>query len=105
MDIDGAATAEFIANITAILRDILLFALLLVLLVGALIVVKKLSALINEAQKVVTNTREMIETLTENVVEPAASNSGMAYGAGKVGAFLLGLRKNKRRKGDEDNGK
>ncbi len=98
-------TVSNVALIIAMARDILLFVLLLALLVGALIVIKKLSALINEAQKVVTNTREMIETLTENVVEPAASNSGMAYGAGKVGAFLLGLRRNKRRKGDEDNGK
>ena len=98
-------TVADIALIIAMARDILLFVLLLALLVGALIVIKKLSALINEAQKVVTNTREMIETLTENVVEPAASNSGVAYGAGKVGAFILGLRKNKRRKGDNDNGK
>ena len=98
-------TVSNVALIIAMARDILLFVLLLALLVGALIVIKKLSALINEAQKVVTNTREIIETLTENVVEPAASNSGMAYGAGKVGAFLLGLRRNKRRKGDEDNGK
>jgi hypothetical protein len=47
----------------------------------------------------------MVETLTENVVQPAASNSGMAYGAGKVGAFILGLKRNKRKKGDNDNGK
>ena len=98
-------TAEYIADLMSIARDALLFILLLVLLVGALIVIKKLSALINEAHKAVTNTREMIETLTENVVEPAASNSGVAYGAGKVGAFLLGLRRNKRKKGDNDNGK
>ena len=98
-------TVADIALIIAMARDILLFVLLLALLVGALIVIRKLSALINEAQKVVTNTREMIETLTENVVEPAASNSGVAYGAGKVGAFILGLRRNKRRKGDNDNGK
>ena len=98
-------TVADVALILGMARDALLFVLLLALLVGALIVIKKLAALINEAQKVVADTRKMVETLTENVVEPAASNSGVAYGAGKVGAFILGLRKNKRRKGDEDNGK
>ena len=94
-----------VALILGLARDALLFILLLALLVGALIVIKKLSALINEAQKVVTDTRKVVETLTENVVQPAASNSGVAYGAGKVGAFILGLRRNKRKKGDNDNGK
>ena len=98
-------TVADVALILGMARDALLFILLLALLVGALIVIKKLSALISEAQKVVADTRKMVETLTENVVQPAASNSGVAYGAGKVGAFILGLRRNKRKKGDEDNGK
>lgn len=98
-------TVADVALILGMARDALLFILLLALLVGALIVIKKLSALLNEAQKVVADTRKMVETLTENVVQPAASNSGVAYGAGKVGAFILGLRRNKRKKGDEDNGK
>ena len=86
-------------------RDALLFVLLLVLFVGAVIIVIKLSALISEAREVVSDTKKMVETLMEHVVQPAASNSGVAYGAGKVGAFLLGLRRNKRKKGDNDNGK
>ena len=98
-------TVADVALILAMARDALLFVLLLALLAGALIVIKKLSALLNEAQKVVADTRKMVETLTENVVQPAASNSGVAYGAGKVGAFILGLRRNRRRKGDKDNGK
>ena len=98
-------TVSNVALILAMARDALLFIVLLALLVGALIVIKKLSALISEARKVVADTGKMIETLTENVVQPAASNSGVAYGAGKVGAFILGLRRNKRKKGDNDNGK
>ncbi len=98
-------TVADVALIIAMARDILLFVLLLALLVGALIVIKKLSALISEAQKAVADARKMVETLTENVVQPAASNSGVAYGAGKVGAFILGLRRNKRKKGDDNNGK
>ena len=98
-------TVADVALIIAMARDILLFVLLLALLVGALIVIKKLSSLISEAQKAVADARKMVETLTENVVQPAASNSGVAYGAGKVGAFILGLRRNKRKKGDDNNGK
>ena len=98
-------TVADVALILGMARDALLFLLLLVLLVGALIVVRKISDLLNEVHKVVADTRKMVETLTENVVEPAASNSGVAYGAGKVGAFILGLRRNKRKKGDKDNGK
>ncbi len=98
-------TVSNVALILAMARDVLLFILLLALLVGALIVMRKVAALLSDAQKVVANTREMVETLTENVVQPAASNSGVAYGAGKVGAFILGLRRNKRKKGGNDNGK
>ena len=98
-------TVADVALILGMARDALLFILLLALLVGVLIVVRKISDLLNEVHKVVADTRKMVETLTENVVEPAASNSGVAYGAGKVGAFILGLRRNKRKKGDEDNGK
>ena len=98
-------TVADVALILGMARDALLFLLLLALLVGALIVVRKISDLLNEVHKVVADTRKMVETLTENVVEPAASNSGVAYGAGKVGAFILGLRRNKRKKGDKDNGK
>ncbi len=86
-------------------RDALLFILLLALLVGALLIMRKVAALLSEARKVVADTKKMVETLTENVVQPAASNAGMAYGAGKVGAFILGLKRNKRKKGDNDNGK
>ena len=98
-------TVADVALILGMARDALLFLLLLALLVGALIVVRKISDLLNEVHKVVADTRKMVETLTENVVEPAASNSGVAYGAGKVGAFILGLRSNKRKKGGKDNGK
>ena len=98
-------TVSNVALILAMARDVLLFILLLALLVGALIVMRKVAALLSDAQKVVANTREMVETLTENVVQPAASNSGVAYGAGKVGAFILGLRRNKRKKGGNENGK
>ena len=98
-------TVADVALILGMARDALLFILLLALLVGVLIVIKKISTLISEAQKVVADTRKMVETLTEHVVQPAASNSGVAYGAGKVGAFILGLRRNKRKKGDKDNGK
>lgn len=98
-------TVSNVALILAMARDALLFVLLLALLLGALLITRKVAGLLNEAQKVVADTRKMVETLTENVVQPAASNSGLAYGAGKVGAFILGLKRNKRKKGDNDNGK
>ena len=86
-------------------RDILLFVLLLALLVGVIIVVAKISSVLKDIKKMVADAQKMIETLTENVAKPAASNSGVAYNAGKVGAFLLGFGRNRRKKRDSDNGK
>ena len=99
-------TVSNVALIIAMARDILLFVLLLALLVGVIVIVAKVSSVLKDIKKMVADAQKMIETLTENVAKPAASNSGVAYGAGKVGAFLLGLGRNRRKKkGDGDDGK
>ena len=95
-------TVSDIATIIAMARDIVFFLLLAVALIVVLVLFRKVSALLDSVKRTVKDAENVISTVSDKVVGRATAGSGVAFGAGKVGAFLLGLRR--RGKGGGRNG-
>ncbi len=90
------------AEIIAVIRDIAFIVLLLVMLVAALVVVvlvRKVSYVLNSAKRTAKGVEDMMSTVSDSVVRPAAAGSGVAFGAGKILAFILGLVRRKKKQG------
>lgn len=86
-------TVSNIATIIAMARDIVFFLLLAALLFMALFLFRKVSAMLNSAKRTIRDAENVISAVSDKVVGPATKGSGVAFGVGKVGAFLLGLRR------------
>jgi len=95
-------TVSDIAIIMAMARDIVFFLLLAALLLVVLVLFRKVSAMLNSAKRTIRDAENVISAVSDKVVGPATKGSGIAFGVGKLGAFLLGLRK--RGKGGGRNG-
>ena len=91
-----------IAEWIALARDVAFLVLLLVLLVVALKLYFSLSSVLGSAKRVIKAAEEITTTVSESVVGPATAGSGVAYGAGKVMAFLAGLSRRKKKGRDDD---
>ena len=87
------------AEIIAMVRDIVFLALLLVLLIVALVLFLKLSSMLNSVKRTIRDAEEMVSTVSGSVVRPAAAGSGIAFGAGKILAFMFGLGRKRKKKG------
>ncbi len=90
------------AEIIAVIRDIAFIVLLLVMLVAVLVVVvlvRKVSSVVNSAKRTAKGVEDMMSTVSGSVVTPAAAGSGVAVGAGKILAFILGLTRRKKKQG------
>ena len=87
------------AEIIAMVRDIVLLLLLVVLLGVALVLFLKVSSVVNSVKRTIRDAEEMVSTVSGSVVRPAAAGSGIAFGAGKILAFILGLGRRKKKKG------
>lgn len=88
------------ADITGIVRDVLLILIFLVSLFLLVGMYRKLSAVLESAKRTAASVDEIVETVSERIVGPATAGSGAAYGLGKAMAFFAG-RKSKNRK-EED---
>lgn len=86
-------TVSDVATIIAMARDIVFFLLLAVVLLVILVLFRKVSALLDSVKRTVKDAEDVIFVVSDKVVGRATAGSGVAYGAGKVGAFLLGLRR------------
>lgn len=86
-------TVEAIAIYVGLVRDIILLALLLALLAAVLFTYRKVSQAIGSVRRIVRTTEEMITSVQDNIVRPASKGSGVAFGLGKVAAFLRGRKK------------
>ena len=95
------SVVEAVALYVGLARDILLFLLLLVTLVAVLFTYRKVSKVFGSVNRIVKVTEEIVSSVSGKIVKPAAASSGVAFGVGKVAAFLFGLRK---RKGGSDDG-
>ena len=86
-------TVSDVATIIGMARDIVFFLLLAVALLVIFVLFRKVSALLDSVKRTVKDAEDVISVISDKVVGRATAGSGVAYGAGKVGAFLLGLRR------------
>ncbi len=93
------------AEVVALVSDILLIVLLLLATLTLLIVLWKVSSLLNSVRRTLSNVEDVAEAVSSRIVGPAAAGSGVAFGVGKLAAFFMGLSKKRNSKGGEDNGK
>ena len=90
-----------IAVYVGLVRDILLLLLLLVLLLVVFFTYRKVSRVFRSANRIIRDTEEIVSSVSGKIVRPAAAGSGIAFGVGKIAAFLFGFR---RKKGESDDG-
>lgn len=95
------SVVESIAVYVGLARDILLLLLLLVTLMVVFFTYRKVSRVFRSANRIIRDTEEIVSSVSGKIVRPAAAGSGIAFGAGKIAAFLFGL---KRKKGGSDDG-
>ena len=84
---------EAIAVYVGLVRDIILLVLLLLILVAVFLTYRKVSKAIGAVGRIVKTTEEMVTSVQDNLVRPASQGSGVAFGLGKVAAFLRGRKK------------
>ena len=82
---------EQIAIVVGLVRDILLLVLLAVALIALVVVFSKISQLLNTVKDTAESVQEAVNTISEKVVEPTASNAGVMRGIGGFFGFILGM--------------
>ena len=84
------------AEIIAMIRDIALLVMIVVVTLAVIIIYVKVSKILNTAKRTLESIEGIISTVSEKLVAPAAAGSGLAFGVGKLAAFLFGSRKSER---------
>lgn len=92
-----------IAFYVGFVRDLLLLIILTVILIIVFTIYRKVSKALSSANRILENTEEMVNTVSENIVKPASSGSGVAFGLGKMIAFMRGARRSRSK--EDGNGK
>lgn len=100
------------AEIIAIIRDLVIIVFSVLVVVMVIMVIKlllgpfsKISAFINSAIRTTNSVEEITTTVADKIESRAVAGSGVAFGIGKITAFLLGLRRKRRRgEGGVDDG-
>ena len=94
------------AETVGLVRDILLIVLLALTTLALLIVLWKLSGLLNSVRRTASNVEDLVEAVSSRIVGPATAGSGVAFGVGKLASFFLGFsRKRNDNKGGKNDGK
>ena len=87
------------AEITGIIRDVLLIVVFLLMIAVLLVVWRSISSLFSSIRRTVERVEQVTDTVAGKFVKPAAAGSGVAFGLGKIAAFARGMRgKKKKRK-------
>ena len=92
------------AEIIGVIRDIAIIFIMLLAMVALIVVFRKVSAALDSAKRAVKSAEEVATALSTRIVGPAASGSGMAFGAGKLAAFVLGWSRKRRKNGGGTDG-
>ncbi len=93
-------------EIIGMIRDIAIISVLLVVLLVVLLIYLKVSSILNSVKRTMKNAEDVASIVLNRVARPAAAGSGVAFGAGKVAAFLAGLTgRGQRRKGGDKDGR
>ena len=82
-----------IAFYVALVVGLLILLILLIILIAVFTIYRKISQALNSAGRILENTEEIVNTVSENIVGPATAGSGVAFGIGKIFAFLRGAKK------------
>ena len=93
------------AESVGLARDILLIVLLALTTLALVIVLWKVSGLLNSIRRTAGNVEEIVEAVSSRIAAPAAAGSGVAFGVGKLAAFFLGFSKKRNGKGGKNDGK
>ena len=91
-------------EIIALIRDIVIISMMLVATIVLLLLGWKGLSILGSVKRAADRVSEVTSTVSEMFAKPAAAGSGMAFGAGKVASFIMGLRKKKGRKGGSNDG-
>ncbi len=92
------------AESVGLVRDVLLIVVLALSTLTLLILLWKVSGLLNSVRRTATNVEELVEAVSSRIVGPATAGSGVAFGVGKLAAFFLGFSKKRNGKGGKNNG-
>ena len=93
-----------LGEIVGVIRDIAFLLVLVVTLLAVVILFRKGSTVLDSARRTLEDAEDIVSTVAGKVVRPAVASSGIAFGAGKVVSFLLGLSRKRRKRGGRSNG-
>ena len=82
-----------IAFYVGFVTDLLVLVIILVILFTVVAIYRKVTQALNSAGRILENTEDIVNSVSENIVRPAAAGSGVAFGVGKIFAFLRGAKK------------
>ncbi len=88
-----------LAEYFALARDVLLILLIVVAILSVLLVYRKVSGLVVSVRSTVKHAEDITSVISQKFIKPVGAGSGIAFGAGRAGAFLLSLFRRGRRKG------
>ena len=91
-------TVNDIATVVGLIRDVVLLLLLTVALIALLIIFGTIKRLLDSAKSTAETVNETVNTISEKVVEPMASNSNAMRGVGGLLGIIMGMRNKKKRK-------
>ena len=91
-------------EIIAVIRDITIISILFVVMVIVIVTFKKVSSTLDSAKRAMASVEDIVSAFSSRIVGPASAGSGLAFGAGKLAAFILGLSKKMGQKGRETDG-
>jgi hypothetical protein len=95
------------AELVGVIRDVILvvaFLLFTFLLLAAFFLFRKMSRLLDSARRTVASAEQVADAISSKLSGPAGAGSGVAFGLGKAVAFFGGLRRDKKGKGEQENG-
>lgn len=93
-------------EIIGMIRDIAIISVLVVVLLVVLLLYLKVASILNSVKRTMKNAEDVASIVLNRIARPAAAGSSVAFGAGKVAAFLAGLTgRRQRRKGGEKDGR
>ena len=100
-------TLTGVTEITTVIRDVALISIMLAVMFVLLLLFKKISAILDSARRTMKIVEEITTALSGGIVGPASAGSSVAFGAGKLAAFVLGFSRSKKQKGkgEKDSGR
>jgi hypothetical protein len=96
------------AELVVVMRDVILivaFLLFTCLLLATFFLFRKVSRLVDSAKRTVESAEQVADAISSKLSGPTGTGSGIVFGLGKALAFFGGLWRDKKGKGEQENGK